>query len=70
MTKFGMGDYLDIYDKYRIKIKELGLGVPKKILNVFPYNIGVITASGGAAIQDILQTLKLDKFIGKIIIKN
>ena len=70
MIKFGKGDYLDIYDKYRVKIKELGLGEPKKQLNIFPYNIGIITALGGAAIQDILQTLKLDKFIGKIIIKN
>ena len=39
-------------------------------MQIFPYNIGIITASGGAAIQDILQTFKLDKFIGKIIIKN
>jgi len=70
MNKFGKGDYLDIYDQYRIKIKELGLGEPKKQLEIFPYNIGIITALGGAAIQDILQTLRLDKFIGKIIISN
>lgn len=70
MIKFGKGDYLNIYDEYRIKIKELGLGIPKKELKIFPSNIGIITALGGAAIQDILQTLKLDKFIGKIIIKN
>jgi exodeoxyribonuclease VII large subunit len=70
MVKFGKGEYLDIYDQYRIKIKEMKLGEPKKQLEIFPYNIGIITASGGAAIQDILQTFKLDKFIGKIIIKN
>ena len=70
MAKFGKGDYLNIYDEYRIKIQELGLGQPKKELEVFPFNIGIITALGGAAIQDILQTLKLDKFIGNIIIKN
>ena len=70
MVRFGKGDYLDIYDQYRIKIKEMNLGEPKKQLEIFPYNIGIITALGGAAIQDILQTLKLDKFIGKIIIKN
>ena len=70
MNKFGKGDYLEIYDQYRIKIKELGLGQPKKQLKIFPYNIGIITALGGAAIQDILQTFKLDKFIGKIIIHN
>jgi exodeoxyribonuclease VII large subunit len=70
MEKFGKGDYLDIYDKYRIKIKELNLRIPKKNLSIFPYTIGIITALEGAAIQDILQTLKLDKFIGNIIIKN
>jgi len=70
MVKFGKGDYLNIFDEYRIKIQELGLGQPKRELEVFPYNIGIITALGGAAIQDILQTLKLDKFIGNIIIKN
>jgi exodeoxyribonuclease VII large subunit len=70
MVKFGKGDYLDIYEQYRIKIQEMGLRKHKKILNVFPYNIGIITALGGAVIQDILQTLKLDKFVGKIIIKN
>ena len=70
MIKFGKGDYLNIYEEYRIKIQELGLGQPKKELKNFPFNIGIITALGGAAIQDILQTFKLDKFIGNIIIKN
>jgi exodeoxyribonuclease VII large subunit len=70
MVKFGKGDYLNIYEEYRIKIQELGLGQPKKELDIFPFNIGIITALGGAAIQDILQTFKLDKFIGNIIIKN
>lgn len=70
MEKFGKGDYLDLYEQYRIKIKDLNLGLPKKFLNIFPYNIGIITALEGAAIQDILQTFKLDNFIGNIIIKN
>ncbi len=70
MEKFGKGDYLDLYDQYRIKIKELNLGLEKKKLNKFPYTIGIITALEGAAIQDIIQTLKLDNFIGNVIIKN
>lgn len=70
MEKFGKGDYLDLYEQYRIKIKELNLGLPKKKLNIFPYTIGIITALEGAAIQDIIQTLKLDNFNGNIIIKN
>jgi exodeoxyribonuclease VII large subunit len=70
MKPFGKGDYFDVYDGYRAKITEIGLKENKKKINMFPYNIGIITALGGAAIQDILQTFKLDKFIGKIIIKN
>ena len=70
MEKFGKGDYLDLYEQYRIRIKELKLGLPKKKLNIFPYTIGIITALEGAVIQDIIQTLKLDNFIGNIIVKN
>ena len=61
MEKNGKGEYLDIYNNYRLKIKELNL--PKKQLNIFPYIIGIITSLEGAAIQDILQTFKIDKFI-------
>lgn len=70
MEKIGKGKYLDIYEQYRLRIKELGLGIPKKKLSGYPAVIGIITASEGAAIQDILQTFKLDRFVGKIIIKN
>lgn len=70
MEKIGKGNYLDIYEQYRLKIKEIGLGFPKKKLVSYPFIIGIITALEGAAIQDILQTLRLDKFIGKVIIKN
>ncbi len=70
IQKFGKGDYLDIYENYRIKIKQNNLGFLKKKLIGFPYNIGIITALGGAAIQDILQTFKFDYFIGNVIIKN
>ena len=70
MEKFGKGDYLDLYDQYRIKIKEKNIGIPKKKLNIFPYSIGIITSLEGAALQDILQTFRLDNFIGNIIIKN
>ena len=70
MEKFGKGDYLDLYEQYRKKIKENNMGIIKKIINVFPYTIGIITSIEGAAIQDILQTFKLDNFIGNIIIKN
>lgn len=70
MEKFGKGDYLDLYEQYRIKLKEQNIGIKKKKLNVFPYSIGIITSLEGAALQDILQTFRLDNFIGNIIIKN
>ena len=70
MEKIGKGKYLDIYEQYRLRIKELGLGIYKKKLSGYPTVIGIITALEGAAIQDILQTFKLDRFVGKIIIKN
>ena len=70
MEQDGKGKYLDLYEQYRLKIKELGLGIPKKVLNSFPLTIGIITSLEGAAIQDILQTFRLDKFIGNVIIKN
>jgi exodeoxyribonuclease VII large subunit len=70
MSKVGVGDYLVLHKKYREKIIEDGMNLNKKIINVFPYRIGIITAAEGAAIQDILQTFKNDNFIGKIYIKN
>ena len=70
MEKVGKGDYLDLFENYKLKIKEIGLGYPKKKINIYPYNIGIITALEGAAIQDILQTFKLDNFKGNVIIKN
>ena len=70
MNKIGLGDYLSLHNQYRIKINELNMNINKKIIIKFPFTIGIITALEGAAIQDILQTFKLDKFIGKIIIKN
>jgi exodeoxyribonuclease VII large subunit len=70
MSKVGVGDYLVLHKKYREKIIEDGMNLNKKVINVFPYRIGIITAAEGAAIQDILQTFKTDNFIGKIYIKN
>lgn len=70
MGKVGLGDYLALHDLNRKKIKELGWDSNKKILDKFPYTVGIITAIEGAAIQDILQAFKLDNFIGNIIIIN
>lgn len=70
IEKVGLGNYLMLHKKFRNKIIELKMNENKKKLIIFPYNIGIITALEGAAIQDILQTFKLDHFKGNIYIKN
>jgi len=70
MSKVGVGDYLILHKQYREKIIKDNMHINKKELSIFPYKIGIITAVEGAAIQDIIQTFKLDNFIGKIYIKN
>lgn len=70
IIKTGIGNYLYHYQEYKNKIIELKWNLNKLILINFPYNIGIITALEGAAIQDILQSFRLDSFIGKIYIKN
>ncbi len=70
MEKIGIGDYLSLHNEYRNKIIELGLNQNKQILNKFPCSIGIVTSIEGAAIQDILQTFKIDNYIGNIIIVN
>lgn len=66
IEKVGLGDYLKLHGELRNKIIDLGWHENKKILNKFPNDIGIITSLEGAAIQDILQTFKNDKFIGNI----
>jgi len=70
LKKIGTGDYLQEISNFKTKLINLNWHLNKKKLNIFPYTIGIITAIEGAAIQDILQTFKLDNFIGNIIIKN
>ncbi len=70
MEKVGIGDYLALHNELRKMISDMELDKNKKILKKFPYNIGIVTSIEGAAIQDILQTLKLDNFIGKVTIVN
>jgi exodeoxyribonuclease VII large subunit len=66
----GVGEYLNSHSELRQKIIDLGWNINKKQIKMFPYNIGIITSLEGAALQDILQAFKLDKFIGTIYIKN
>ena len=66
----GDGNYLNSHAEMRKKLINLGWNLHKKNINCFPLNIGIITSLEGAAIQDIIQTFKLDNFIGNLIIKN
>lgn len=70
INKIGLGEYLALHNENRKRIYDSGMNLNKKELFNYPFNIGIITALGGAAIQDILQTFKLDNFYGNIYVKN
>jgi len=70
IEKIGSGDYMHSFVELKNKIINLGWAINKKSIVSFPYNIGIITSLEGAALQDILQTFKLDSCIGNIYLKN
>jgi exodeoxyribonuclease VII large subunit len=70
IEKIGSGNYMHSFVELKNKIINLGWTINKKSITPFPYNIGIITSLEGAALQDILQTFKLDSCIGNIYLKN
>jgi exodeoxyribonuclease VII large subunit len=66
----GDGNIITEFNKLKNKVVSLGYCDNKRKLTTFPLNIAIITSLEGAAIQDILQTFRLDNFIGNIYIKN
>jgi exonuclease VII large subunit len=66
----GEGNIITEFNKLKNKVVSLGYCDNKRKLITFPLNIAIITSLEGAAIQDILQTFRLDNFIGNIYIKN
>ena len=70
IDKIGSGDYMHSFVELKNKIINLGWAQNKKSITPFPYNIAIITSLEGAALQDILQTFKLDSCIGNIYLKN
>ena len=66
----GEGNIITEFNKLKNKVVSLGYCDNKQKLITFPLNIAIITSLEGAAIQDILQTFRLDNFIGNIYIKN
>ena len=66
----GDGNIITEFNKLKNKVVSLGYCDNKKKLTSFPLNVAIVTSLEGAAIQDILQTFRLDNFIGNIYIKN
>lgn len=60
MEQDGIGNLYIAYEKLKKKLQEEGLfdEIYKKPIPRFPKKIGIITASTGAAIRDILSTIK------------
>lgn len=66
-----IGDKLNAYDELKLKlIKKQMIGNIKKQLNIFPYNIGLITANNSAVIKDMMSVFYSKNFIGNLYLKN
>ncbi len=60
VTQAGLGALQQAFEKLREKLKAEGLFDPqlKKKLPYFPEKVGVVTSASGAALQDVISTLK------------
>lgn len=60
MTEDGIGNLYALYEELKKKLEKEGYfdNAHKKILPLIPSRIGIVTAPTGAAIKDILSTLK------------
>lgn len=70
IEKTGVGDLHTEYEKLKLKFKEMGFFDRKKELPSKIKNLGIITAHGGAALQDVLYVLEKNKFRGNVFVKN
>ncbi|MDY2959689.1 MAG: exodeoxyribonuclease VII large subunit [Hornefia sp.] len=66
----GLGNLALEFEKLKSKLNEEGLFDPKykKKLPFFPKKVGVITASTGAAVRDIIKTVKIRNDVCDILI--
>lgn len=69
---YGLGDlykkYIETKESY--ETKGYFSDKNKRILPKYIRNIGIITASGGAALKDMLYVLKKSNYLGNIYVKN
>ncbi|MBS4194615.1 exodeoxyribonuclease VII large subunit [Lederbergia citri] len=70
MLPDGIGELFLAYEQLKNRLEQEGLFHPdkKKRIPVYPKKIGVITSPTGAAIRDIITTIKRRYPIGKLII--
>ena len=56
----GRGDLFKAFEQLKIKLEKEGLfeSIRKKPLPAFPKQIGIVTSSSGAALRDVLSTLR------------
>ena len=64
------GIYMSEFEKIKNTIFENVWTTDKKEIKYFPFSVGICTAFKGAAIQDILNTFHVDKYIGNVFIKD
>ncbi len=65
----GIGDLTVKFEKLKVKLKQEGLfDRPKKAIPKFPKKIGVITATSGAAIRDIVSTIEKRYSLAEVVI--
>lgn len=70
IEKTGSGNIHEFYNALKQKYNNMGYFTNKKQMPNNIQNIGIITASSGAALQDILYVLNKNKYHGNVYIKN
>lgn len=70
INEFGIGDLFQKFNELKNSLQKEGLFAKehKKPLHPFPQNIAIITSPTGAAVQDMITTLKKRYPIGKITV--
>lgn len=66
----GVGNIHSKYESLKKKMKYYFNDGNKKLLPKYVNSVGIITAQGGAALQDILYAMKSKNFNGNIYVKN